>query len=242
MGPSKSRTPRTANRKKKSAHPSHHQEPLSGPDPRSGMGGLGGPFWDQDTKPASRGGDGSSRQGFRELDPYHNDGRRDSRGGLPSQGYPHKAMFGASEGPQGSLPHIHNPHGPHEAEQQQPSDSFLADYLGTLDKQANEFVQFGDRVTGSKVMQARSGRHHPMAEPMMGEEPDRRGGMDDHRGGLSSRGQMERRGLPSSSGSAKQAPAPFFRKPSGRTTYDLGNNFGNFSNKRGHPSTHFGPK
>lgn len=204
---SKARTPRTAGRKKKSAHPHHEErnENKSGHDMRGDprqtgpIGGMG--YRDENPpKPASRGGDGSSRQSFREhtMDSWMQNEPPRTASSRTGQFIQHKAMYPKysdpheMQGHESSLPHIHNPHRDDPAEQS--TDSFLADYLGTLDKQA------------------RNQRHH-VSETLQ-QEDDRR-----------SRGHVV-----AASSSSKQPPAPFFRKPTNRTTYDLSSG----------PSTHFG--
>lgn len=209
---SKSRTPRTAGRKKKSAVISHDGSEGSGPV-RGGPMGMS--FWDEQTpKPASRGGDGSSRQSFRDHRETQEQWQHgpDSRQGHTSQGHresdsrtgfaQHKNLYPKyseqHEMSESSLPHIHNPH---QDFGEQSTDSFLADYLSTLDKQVRS-----------------SGRHH-VAEREMQDDPERRVRMS------------------GSSGSNKQA-APFFRKPT-KGTFDLaGRNSTHFglNNKRGHYS------
>jgi len=198
---SKSRTPRTAGRKKKM----QHEDGARG-------GAMGMNFWDEQTpKPVSRGGDGSSRQSFRDQRETQEQWQHgaDSRQGHTSQGHRESSSrTGFAQQQKGSalypkypdqheltessLPHIHNPH---QDFGEQSTDSFLADYLSTLDKQV--------RTHGS-------GRHHA-AERDVQDDAERRSG----------------RGLPSGGGGAKQ-PTPFFRKPT-KTAFELtgrGTHFG----------------
>jgi hypothetical protein len=149
------------------------------------MGGMQHPFWDDQpaAKPLSRGGDGSSRQSLRDhrdqeqwLSSESRHGHRESNSRSGYGGPSHKNMYGPGKSIYGddhsesSLPHIHGPHGMsggHPSRDdpygEQPSDSFLADYLTTLEKQ---------------VRSGKLDRH--VADTARGEEDERRSG----RGGM----------------------------------------------------------
>merc|ERR1712216_694927 len=108
-----------------------------------------------------------------------------------------------------SLPQlVHNAHNPREDFGEQPTDSFLADYLTTLEKQV------------------RSGKHH--AADSMPDDSERRGGRGGLPGGSSGQHAGQHPG-----GGGKQ-PMPFFRKPTHGAAYDLsGGSSTHFLQKRG---------
>jgi len=213
---SKSRTPRTAGRKKKSQAVAGHHESQQQQQQGGGGAGMGMSYWEeQGPKPASRGGDGSSRQSFRD----HRDTQEpwlqgsDSRGGHSSHGRDggfnsHKNSLypkypGDQHDHESSLPQIHSSTG-REDFGEQSTDSFLADYLSTLDKHPGarrHQVEEERRPPGSSG----GGRHGDLHPPRSS------GGR--HPSDKPSRAE-------GSGGAGKQQTA-FFRKPSNRTTYDL---------------------
>jgi len=212
---SKSRTPRTAGRKKKGQEKAQQPEPSNIPPSSSGAGSMGMGYWDEQ-KPVSRGGDGSSRQSFREYrDPQTNEprhgGHSSSQQGYRESssrtGFSHKPMYAPKYPEQhegvgeSSLPQIHNPH---DAYGEQPVDGFLADYLSTLEKQ----VRGGGGGGGSG-----GGKHHGGSESMMSDDGDRR-----------------RSGMQGNSGGNPKQPMPFFRKPS---DLSYGNHGHNMKGKKG---------